>query len=343
MAVKDTILQTAKERKTFKTSDIVEIMGGKISRVWVSASISQLVKQGTLIKSGSTTNARYALAENASELGSSISKHLIRQNLKEHEVLDKINHQAPFLIQLNENIRSVFDYAFSEMLNNAIEHSRSEFVDIKIGVDEKNLWFIISDNGIGVFRNVMAKRNLVSEFEAMQDILKGKTTTHPHAHSGEGIFFTSKIADSFTLDSFGFSLKIENIIPDVFFEESRPRKGTKVTFSISKNTNKHLTDIFSQFETDHSNPDFDKTEIQVKLYKVGTIHVSRSQARRMLTGLEKFKHIILNFDQVPTVGQAFADEIFRVFNLNHPEIKISNINMNEAVKYMINRATKITS
>lgn len=341
MIIKEAILRTAKVKKVFRTSDVVGALEGKVSRVWVSASISELVKKGILVKSGSTAGAAYALVENASELGNSISKHLLRKDLKEHEVLDSINHQAPFLVQLNENVRSIFNYAFSEMLNNAIEHSESKFVDVKIGADEKTLWFDVSDNGIGVFRNVMGKRALSSEFEAMQDLLKGKATTHPHTHSGEGIFFTSKVADTFILDSFGYSLRVDNGIPDIFFEQTTSRRGTKVSFSISKDTDRHLTQIFSLYETDHDDPDFDKTEIQVRLYKVGTIYVSRSQARRILSGLEKFKHIILNFDKVSTVGQAFADEIFRVFQQKHPEIKISTTNMNEAVKYMVDRVDNL--
>lgn len=340
MDVKEAILNTAKVKKAFKTANVVDDLKGKVTRAWVSAAISELVKKGVLVKFGSTSGATYALPENATELGSSISKHLLRKDLKEHEVLDSINHQAPFLTQLNENVRSIFDYAFSEMLNNAIEHSESKFVDVKVGADEKRLWFEVSDNGIGVFRNVMGKRSLSSEFEAMQDLLKGKATTHPHAHSGEGIFFTSKVADVFILDSFGYSLRVDNNIPDIFFEQTTSRKGTKVSFSVSKNTSRHLTHVFSLYETDHEDPDFDKTEIQVRLYKVGTIYVSRSQARRILSGLEKFKHIILNFDNVSTIGQAFADEIFRVFQQKHPEIKITTTNMNEAVKYMIDRVDK---
>ena len=54
------------------------------------------------------------------------------------------------------------------------------------------LSFIVNDSGIGIFRNIMQKRNLKSELEAIQDLMKGKTTTMPESHSGEGIFFTSK-------------------------------------------------------------------------------------------------------------------------------------------------------
>ena len=73
---------------------------------------------------------------------------------------------------------------------------------------------------------------------------------------------------------------------------------------------------------------------------MGTIYVSRSQARRVLTNLDKFKSIVLDFDQVPTIGQAFADEIFRVFATKHQEIQITPINMNEAVDFMVRRVEK---
>jgi len=82
-----------------------------------------------------------------------------------------------------------------------------------------------------------------------------------------------------------------------------------------------------------------KTTIQIKLVRRGTFHISRSEARQMMAGLEKFRTIILYFDQVPVIGQAFADEIFRVFQGRHPEIVITPKNMNETVKFWVERAT----
>jgi hypothetical protein len=182
---------------------------------------------------------------------------------------------------------------------------------------------------------------LGSEFEAMQDLLKGKTTTAPKAHSGEGIFFTSKVADLFTLDSYGFEMTVDNLKEDVFIGESKKTlQGTKVVFSLVLNTKKHLINIFKKYQTEKDNYAFDKTEVQIKLYTMGTVHISRSQARRILSGLDKFKLVILDFDKVPMVGQAFADEIFRVFFNKHPDIKIVPINMNEAIAFMIGRVEK---
>ncbi len=342
MDIQNKILKFAASQKTFKTSDIVKAFDQKISRGWISLQIKELVKQKKLIKSGSTASATYALPQNASEMGNRIMRRLKREGLKEHKVLDSINHQAPFLLPLKENIRSLFDYGFLEMLNNAIEHSLAKSINLEIAVFDESLQFIVSDNGIGAFKNVMQKHGLNSEIEAIQDILKGKTTTNPEAHSGQGIFFTSKAADIFVIDSYGYRLRVDNTITDVFIEELSPVfKGTKVTFTIDVKSKKHLINIFKEYQTDPEGFDFDKTVVQIKLYTMGTIYVSRSQARRVLTGLEKYKHIILDFDRVPTIGQAFADEIFRVFKVRFPEIVIEPINMNEAVGYMVKRVDTI--
>ena len=84
---------------------------------------------------------------------------------------------------------------------------------------------------------------------------------------------------------------------------------------------------------------FSKTNVPVFLAQYGNENlVSRSQAKRLLARFEKFKEIVLNFDNVDFIGQAFADEIFRVFQLQHPNIHLYYINTNEQVESMILRA-----
>lgn len=102
----------------------------------------------------------------------------------------------------------------------------------------------------------------------------------------------------------------------------------------------HLNEVFKKYTnlTEESDYGFDKTEIRIKLYTTGGVHISRSQARRVLSGLEKFKIIVFDFDKVPTVGQAFADEVFRVFHNKYPQIKLEVENMTDGVKFMIERA-----
>lgn len=345
MPIKEQLLKLLRNKKAIKTPEIVEYYNGQFTRQYIVQILRQLLAEGLIVKVGSTRNALYTFPEYGqkyeAELGYGIKKRLKNQALKEHEVADTINHQLLFISSLGENVQSIFDYAFSEMMNNAIEHSKSDFIEVEVSKKGHDLCFVINDFGIGVFRNVMKEHHLKSELEAIEELLKGKTTTQPQAHSGEGIFFTSKVADVFILESFGYRLRIDNLIKDVFVEELKPSKrGTKVTFSLRCDSEKHLSDVFKRFQTGNAAQGFDKTEIQVKLYTMGTIHISRSQARRIMHGLERFKSIILDFDKVPTVGQAFADEIFRVFQQRYPTLRIKAVNMNEAVKFMVDRVEK---
>ncbi|MBI3336227.1 DUF4325 domain-containing protein [Candidatus Peregrinibacteria bacterium] len=339
MDTKGLILSLALKTGVLQSKEIAEKL--HISRQYAQRILKEFVQKGLLVKLGSTRAASYVLPKFADQVKWKYDKRFQSQKLEEHNVLEDIEDRSQFSQSFSENLRSIFEYAFSEMLNNAIEHSRSENIHVQVEKRGENLIFFVNDFGIGVFRNVMQKRKLKTELDAIQDLLKGKTTTQPQAHSGEGIFFTSKVADVFSLESFGKKLIINNLAKDIFIEEVKPsKKGTKVYFQIACDTEKHLNDIFQEYQTDPTEHAFDKTEIQIKLYTLGTVHVSRSQARRVLSGLEKFKSVVLDFDKVPTIGQAFADEIFRVFKNKHPGIQITPINMNETIRFWVERVGK---
>lgn len=341
MEIRDLILKLASQHGRIKTSDVVKELHNTKSRQYVNSVIRDMVNKRQLLKGGATAGSFYVLPQNIHLIGDEITIKLKREDLEEHKVFNDLKEKALFINDLKENVSSILFYAFTEMLNNAIEHSNSQYVEISIRRDKENIIFIINDFGVGVFINVMQQRKLKSELEAIQDLLKGKTTTQPHSHTGEGIFFTSKIADIFILESFGHRLRVDNLIKDIFIEELNPQKrGTKVIFALLLATKKHLNDVFSQFVTEPGEVGFDKTEVKVRLYASGTVYISRSQARRIVTGLDKFKTIILDFDRVTTVGQAFADEIFRVFQQRHQDIKIIPINMAEPVKFMVDRVEK---
>lgn len=330
------IFNLAARRSSIRTQEIAAALG--VSRQFALILIGQLIKEGRLLKFGSTRGAKYVAAHRRSPELERMHLRLRNSDVKEHVVLDKLNAQARSLRALPENVRIIFNYAFSEMLNNAIEHSRSKWIDVHFDANGQMLNFVVDDRGIGAFKNVMKERRLDSEIEAIQDILKGKTTTQPQAHSGEGIFFTSRIADLFVIESFGWRLRVDNTLPDVFIEPiASPKKGTRVIFSVAKAAKKHLDLLFKRYQTGGERRDFGKTEVKIRLYIMGTIYVSRSQARRVLAGLEKFRSVTLDFDRVPTIGQAFADEVFRVFRARHPDTKILAVNANDAVQFMIDR------
>jgi hypothetical protein len=78
----------------------------------------------------------------------------------------------------------------------------------------------------------------------------------------------------------------------------------------------------------------------VKLFGLGRDFVSRSEARRILEGLDRFREVIVDFEGVPSVGQGFADEVFRVFPSRHPGVRLVPIRMNDEVNFFVERALR---
>ena len=341
MDIRAKIKKFLKAKKRVTSTEIARNFG--FSRQYANQVLRQMTNAGEAVKFGSTRAAFYVLPESVDEIGpSAIRSRLRNKNIKEHEVFDDLIEGFPAFRAAPENIKSIVYYAFSEMLNNAIEHSQSDNIEVEIESSGGAIRFAVSDFGIGVFRNVMRQRHLQSELEAMQDLLKGKVTTDPKTHTGEGIFFTSKVADRFVLESFGYRMVVDNTIPDVFFqEEKRINRGTRVIFTITLKSARHLNEIFKKYQSSPGGYAFDKTEVHVRLFTMGVVFVSRSQARRVLVGLEKFKKIILDFSRVPNVGQAFADEVFQVFQHRYPKISIVPVNMNETIRFMVERVEKL--
>ena len=83
-----------------------------------------------------------------------------------------------------------------------------------------------------------------------------------------------------------------------------------------------------------------KTRTVVRLFAIGTEFVSRSQAKRLVHGLDKFREVVLDFKGVDIVGQGFADEVFRVWARKHPKVKLVPTDMNDAVAFMVERAIR---
>ncbi len=336
--IEEKILKYAKKSGPFRVQDLVKYFANEYTRQYISKKVGELVRAGELLSSGTGTRIRYVYKDKKSLFTKEFEQTYRIKNLSEEKVLEQIRQESLFKDNLQENVQSILEYALSEMINNAIEHSESKSVRVKILRDDKNISFFITDHGVGVFKNVMEKLKLETEYDAINEILKGKTTTQPKAHSGEGIFFTSKIADIFQINSRGFILLIDNKINDIFVNTTKKSfLGSEVYFEINIKTKKHLSDVFREYQSNPNTYAFDKTKITVKLYTLGTIYMSRSQARRILSNLDKFDHIILDFKDVPTIGQAFADEIFRVYKNNRPKVVIEYINANESVKFMIGR------
>lgn len=326
-----------KSKAPLAASEIVAKVGK--TRTYVSAVLSKMVKQGVLRNRKEGRRVLYFLAREGEVFLDEVFE---TANLREEEVYFRVRNNFKFNQMTSEAARSIFEYGFQEMLNNAIEHSCSQKVWTFVAVEDGVAKFVIRDFGVGAFRNVKNKLGLGSEYDAILEIMKGKNTTSPKNHTGMGIFFTSKIADKFRIDSYGLSLGVDNVgLSDVAIRELETEiDGTEVTFEISADSDKSVVGLFQSFSMDVEEGAFDRTEIKVRLYERGVAYVSRTQARMMMKSLEKFKKVTLDFQGVDTVGQAFADEVFRVFKMVHPEVEIEYINAKPAVRFMIDLAKK---
>ena len=98
-------------------------------------------------------------------------------------------------------------------------------------------------------------------------------------------------------------------------------------------------EVFARYATDQDDYAFRKTHIVVGLARAeGEKLISRSQAKRIMARVERFREVVLDFQGVESIGPAFADEIFRVFRAQHPAVRVFPVNTAEAVQRMISRA-----
>lgn len=338
MRTKDWILRKVRQRGSTTTPEVVEQMG--ISRQTAAQHFRELIAQNKLVKVHSTRKARYFSPRRGSrkfgfqeKLFS--SRYSIR-GLSEDRVFQEAVLRMGLARLLSPSAYRIVGYAFTEMLNNAIDHSQSRDAQIRLACGQGILEFQVADRGIGVFESVRRKFKLKDHFEAVEHLLKGKQTSDPQRHSGQGIFFTSKIADRFILESARLSLLIDNVAGDVALKDIRPFRGTRVVFRLNPKSRKDLKKLFNEYS--NSRYEFDRTRIVVHLSERPGEYLSRSQAKRLLFGLEKFKRLVLDFKRVDGIGQGFADEIFRVFQRAHPRIRIEVAHLSSSVEYMIRRA-----
>lgn len=242
----------------------------------------------------------------------------------------------------SEAALKIWDYAATEMLNNAKDHSDGSSIRVALWITATDAAVSITDDGEGIFRRISRLCELPDERFALLELAKGKLTTDPSRHSGEGIFFTSRAVDHFQIQSGDLIFDHRDQHMDILFDdEDSPIKGTRVVMALCHQTERKLRSVFDAFSSEDQEEGlsrFDKTVIPVRLARLGTESVvSRSQAQRLLARVERFHRVIFDFEGVDSIGQGFADEIFRVFKNQHPEVSITIVNANDDVTFMIKR------
>lgn len=316
-------------------SKAIQVAKG-VTRQWVSQLLNRLVEQGLLEEDPNTRPKKYF-----QPLLFNRTVALPLGQVEEHVVWSETFRPAFSTFMCPEAL-GVWEYGFTEMLNNAREHSQGTEVEITAQVRAGGTTVWIEDNGEGIFKRISRLCKLTDERQAILELAKGKLTTDPDNHSGEGVFFSSRAFDSFMIASGGLMFDHENGEEDYLLEGERERTGTLVFMSHGNHTTRTIKEVFDEFSV----PDeytFSKTVVPVKLARFGQEGlVSRSQAQRLLARIDRFKVVLFDFSGVDSVGQAFADEIFRVYAKAHPEVDLSPIHATPQVQQMIVRATAMT-
>ena len=299
----------------------------KITRAAAARYVLQLEREGWIARSGPATRPIFSpgYLRRVSQL--------YELNNLEEDVIWTRDFRPYF--NLKPNLTNIAAHGFTEMVNNSIDHSSGTSVFISASQTEKSLTLVVADNGIGIFEKISAALNLADKRQALFELSKGKLTTDPIKHSGEGVFFTSRMFDYYAIEANGLQFSHDEK-HDFLMEEPKPFVlGTVVFMRVALDSERTTSDVFNQFMNAPEDFDFSKTIVPMKLARLGDEQlISRSQAKRLIARFDRFKKVILDFKSVNEIGQAFADELFRVYANEHPQVELSPVNMSEQVERM---------
>lgn len=301
--------------------DVAETFG--ISPNTVHTYLNELQKNNIITK---RKRGEYALVATTEFYSFSRSRGELSSDTVPYErcLSKKIGH-------LPENVKHIWAYAVSEMVNNVIDHSHAENMDVTVMQDYLFTTVIIVDDGVGIFEKIRQYFHLASLDEAICELFKGKLTTDQENHSGEGIFFTSRMMDMFFISSSAKVFSTTKYSNEQVSDLADASDGTCVWMSLSNFTKRQAKEVFDSF----SNTEGSFATTRIPLNSIfDSAPVSRSQAKRLCFRLDCFEEVILDFDGISWIGQGFAHQIFVVYQNAHPAVKLVPINMNDGVASM---------
>ncbi|MES2715878.1 MAG: ATP-binding protein [Pseudomonadota bacterium] len=240
-------------------------------------------------------------------------------------------------LALPDHIAQMAQHAFTELLNNAIEHSGGSSVTVSMRQTPQQLQLLVSDNGRGIFDAIGQTYQITDPAQAMLELAKGKLSTCPDGHSGRGLFFTARLADIIDLHANAQAFQQRDWQREQW-HRTRPasRQGSAVYVAFSLDTERRLDDVLRRYSLDGQGYGFERTVVPLQL-ATGPQRAlaSRAQARRVALRLQRFRRVELDFDGLAEVGHGFADELLRVFQHQHPEVELVPVNMAPRVAAMV--------
>lgn len=304
-----------------------------ISRPATLGHINKLIQDGLVEVEGTTRGRRYRLkllVDDTFSFG-------LSPDTEEDQVW--LHLVRPLLKDIPENVMRICEYGMNEIINNALDHSGGTEATVRVNQSPADVSFELQDNGVGIFNKIQQELQLSEPRQAILDLSKGKLTTDPSRHTGEGIFFVSRMFDQFVVFSEGLFFSPNQMSDQEISTFQNSGTGTGVSMGIRTRSKRTTQAVFARYTLDEDDDfAFSRTDVPVLLARFeGANLVSRSQARRLLDRLQNFQQITLDFADIDSIGQAFADEVFRVYARNHPDIEISAVNINPEIERMIRR------
>lgn len=313
-----------------------------LARVAVSRRIKKLADSGHLLRHGSGTRQTYSLGAKRFALQVHSPAWITERG---GEMAQWEMHMAPLLRDLPASVQSLANTAFTEMLNNALDHADAQNILTAMHLDAGRLQLVVADDGVGIFNKIAAAAGWFDPRLALLELAKGKFTSASAGHSGMGVFVASRMMDGFCISS--GSLRFDPhearspLAAFAWWEVpawlTAKTTGTVVRMDIATDSPRKPNDVyFKYFDPQELGGDaFHTTEIPVRLAQLSSHLVSRSQGKWVMDRASQFKTVILDFDGVVHVGQAFVDEVFRVFAAAHPQVQLKTMNLTPEVAHLV--------
>jgi DNA-binding Lrp family transcriptional regulator len=330
---KDALILTTARETSQLASTAAERTG--LSRVAVSRRIKKLTEAGYLSRHGTGTRPTYTPGLRHFWL-TTTTREAVTQAGGEFGVWEV--HVAPLVRGLPDNVVNLANIAFTEMLNNALDHSQAQRLVLGAHVAAGRLQMLVADDGVGIFRQIAQALDLFDDRLALLELAKGKFTTAPEGHSGMGVFVSSRMLDGLAIQAQGLTFDLHTAtqaLAPFDWVEVFPllKQGTVVRMDLALDTTRTTQGVYQRyFSPDEVGGEaFHTTEVPVRLAQLSSQLTSRSQGKWVVERATQFKTVVLDFEGVAMAGQGFIDEVFRVFATAQPQVRLKPIHLVPAV------------
>jgi len=143
MVTKKSLLKYLKARQLVSGRELTEAFG--VSRQAINKHLKGLIENGKVRKEGATKGTIYSVCDSTDKKDTSqrFKRRYTLEGLEEYVVFNECDSSLQLKKSLSQNVFNVVRYAFTEMMNNAIEHSESKIGDIELFVNAYNCGFKI--------------------------------------------------------------------------------------------------------------------------------------------------------------------------------------------------------